>query len=162
MDNNPTIIGPRTKAAMALIERHRRRELQKSRRRTTSQSPPIDAARSWSLRQTPSTISTIGDVSQQLGLTPRAIRLYEEMGLIACHRGIKNMRMLDETAKTKLRAIVELKRLGLTISEIADWLPQIEPSPAVLRERLADHLAVLDDQRTAIITYLARLPVDQA
>jgi DNA-binding transcriptional MerR regulator len=162
MDNNPTIIGPQTKAALALIERHRRRELQQSRRRTATKSPPMEAARSRSLRQLPSTISTIGDVSQQLGLTPRAIRLYEEMGLIACHRGIKNMRMLDETAKTKLRAIVELKRLGLTISKIADWLPQIEPSPSVLRERLVDHLAMLDDQRTAIITYLARLPVDQA
>jgi DNA-binding transcriptional MerR regulator len=160
MDNNPTIIGPQTKAALALIERHRRRELQQSRRRAVTKSPPVEAARSRSLRQTPSTISTIGDVSQQLGLTPRAIRLYEEMGLIACHRGIKNMRMLDETAKAKLRAIAELKRLGLTISEIADLLPQTEPAPSVLRERLAGYLAALDDQRTAIVTYLARLPAD--
>jgi DNA-binding transcriptional MerR regulator len=105
-------------------------------------------------------MSTIGDVSQHLGLSPRAIRLYEEMGLIACQRGIKNMRMLDETAKARLDAIVELKKLGLTISEIANFLPQDQPVPSALRERLVQALAALDDQRSAIIAYLARLPAD--
>jgi len=162
MDNTPTIIGPQTKAALALVERHRRRELQQGHGKATRY-PPMDATRSYpsrSLRHLPSTLSTIGDVSQQLGLTPRAIRLYEEMGLIACQRGVKNMRMLDETAKARLCVIVELKRLGLTISEIAKFLPQAEPAPSALRERLAHALTALDDQRTAIIAYLARLPAD--
>ena len=163
MDNHPTIIGPQTKAALALIERHRRRELQHGRGQVVTRSPPTDATRPHPgrpLRQFPSTMSTIGDVSQHLGLTPRAIRLYEEMGLIACQRGIKNMRMLDETAKARLDAIVELKKLGLTISEIANFLPQAEPASSALRERLSQTLSALDDQRTAIIAYLARLPTD--
>lgn len=163
MDNHPTIIGPQTKAALALIERHRRRELQHGRGQVVARSPSTGATRAHpgrSLRQLPSTMSTIGDVSQNLGLTPRAIRLYEEMGLIACQRGIKNMRMLDETAKARLNAIVELKKLGLTISEIANFLPQAEPASSALRERLSQTLSALDDQRTAIIAYLARLPTD--
>ncbi|KQZ29910.1 MULTISPECIES: MerR family transcriptional regulator [Caulobacter] len=163
MDNHPTIIGPQTKAALALIERHRRRELQQGRGQVATRSPPAGATRPHpyrSLRQLPSTMSTIGDVSQHLGLSPRAIRLYEEMGLIACQRGIKNMRMLDETAKARLDAIVELKKLGLTISEIANFLPQDQPVPSALRERLVQALAALDDQRSAIIAYLARLPAD--
>jgi len=163
MDNTPTIVGPQTKAALALVERHRRRALQRGHGQTATRYPPMDATRSYPsrpLRHVPSTLSTIGDVSQQLGLTPRAIRLYEEMGLIACQRGVKNMRMLDETAKARLCVIVELKRLGLTISEIANFLPQAEPAPSALRERLTHALSALDDQRTAIIAYLARLPAD--
>lgn len=162
MDNHPTIIGPQTKAALALIERHRRRELQHGGG-PVARSPSTGATRAHSggsLRQLPSTMSTIGDVSQNLGLTPRAIRLYEEMGLIACQRGIKNMRMLDEAAKARLAVIVELKTLGLTISEIANFLSQAGPAPSGLRDRLTQTLAALDDQRSAIIAYLARLPAD--
>lgn len=163
MDNHPTIIGPQTKAALALIERHRRRELQHGRGQVATRSPSTGATRPHPdrpLRQFPSTMSTIGDVSQHLGLSPRAIRLYEEMGLIACQRGIKNMRMLDETAKARLEVIVELKKLGLTISEIANFLPQAEPASSALRERLSQTLSALDAQRSAIIAYLARLPAD--
>lgn len=160
------IPGPRTKAAIALLERHRRRGVQQIRDvqaavqatpQTTPRSRPSKSAAPSSHRIGP-TASTISDASRQLGLTMRAIRLYEDMGLIRCSRGAKNIRILDEPAKARLRTIVELKRLGLTISEIAALLTEAAPRSPALRARLEDHLATLDQQRTAIIAYLARFP----
>jgi DNA-binding transcriptional MerR regulator len=161
MDGSLIIPGPRTKAALALLERHRRRGVQQTRHSQTgpkSLTPISTPQTARPLRQIAPTASTIREVSLQLGLTMRAIRLYEEMGLIACGRGTKNMRTLDETAKATLRAIVELKSLGLAISEIAELAPEISPPSSALRARLADHLAALDDQRQATLAYLARLP----
>jgi len=162
MDGGLIIPGPRTKAALALLERHRRRGLQQSRHSQTGPKPltptPTTPSPARPLRQIAPTASTIREVSLQLGLTMRAIRLYEEMGLIACGRGAKNMRTLDETARATLRAIVELKSLGLAISEIAELASEISPPSSALRARLADHLAALDDQRQATLAYLARLP----
>ncbi len=164
MDQDLPIPGPRTKAALALLERHRRRGAQqlprsKTRARSTiAKSPPGPKPPP---RVTRPTCSTIGEVSQQLGLTLRAIRLYEEMGLIACQRGDKNNRTLSHTTKAKLKTIVELKQLGLTISEIATLLPDNgAPSPE-LRVRLEARLLSIAQQSDAIVRYLSRLDAER-
>jgi DNA-binding transcriptional MerR regulator len=159
MDSDMIIPGPKTKAAIALLERHRRRGAQ--RLRDAQAAPKLrtpEPATKRSPHQIPPTASTISDASRQLGLTMRAIRLYEDMGLISCSRGVKNARILDESAKARLRTVVELKRMGLTISEIADLLPESTPRSPALRARLEDHLATIEQQRMAIIAYLAGLP----
>ena len=160
MDQDLQIPGPRTKAALALLERHRRRGAQQppcpkaQARLTVTQSPP---APKDPPRVTRATCSTIGEVSQQLGLTLRTIRLYEEMGLIECQRGDQNMRTLSEATKAKLKTIVELKQLGLTISEIVTLSPSDNgaPSPA-LRAQLEARLLSIAQQRDAIVRYLSR------
>jgi DNA-binding transcriptional MerR regulator len=160
MDQDLTIPGPRTKAALALLERHRRRGAQ-SFPQPRPRSMPARTAAPASLRNTTAPrllASKISDVSQQLGLTMRTIRLYEEMGLIACGRGAKNARVLDDVAKTRLRTIVDLKQMGLTISEISQFLGRDGVRAAQLRDRLEARLSTLDQQRAAVSAYLARLP----
>jgi DNA-binding transcriptional MerR regulator len=157
MDHDPMIAGPRTKSALALIERRRRQGR-----------PPLRLARlpgekmpSSPAQPSPPPVvvaSKIGDVSRQFGLTLRTIRLYEEMGLITCGRCAKNSRVLDDRAKARLSAIVDLKRLGLKISEISDLLGPDGPKPSVLRSRLEARLSVLDQQRAGLSAYLSRLP----
>lgn len=155
-----TIAGPRTKAALALIERHRRRDDQRRRRAAP---PPRTMKEKMQGSQAKRSIppipvaSKIGDVAQQLGLTLRAIRLYEEMGLIACGRGPKNGRVLDDLAKARLSTIVDLKRLGLKISEISDLLAPDGLRSSILRDRLEARLSTLDQQRARLGAYLARL-----
>ncbi|WP_165191506.1 MerR family transcriptional regulator [Caulobacter soli] len=160
MDQDLPIPGPRTKAALALLERHRRRGVQPLQRPQTQprpmtvQSPlgPRDPA-----PRTGPACSTISEVSRQLGLTLRTIRLYEDMGLIECERGYKNMRILTASTQAKLGTIVELKRLGLAISEIVVLLADDGgPSPEI-RSRLEARLLSLDQQRDAIVSYLSRL-----
>ena len=79
------------------------------------------------------------------------------MGLIACQRGPKNTRMLDDAARAALRLIVRLKGAGLSLAEIADFLTDQTSDAASLRKRLATHLAVLDAQRQAIADFLTEL-----
>lgn len=158
MEVEPSIPGPRTKAALALLERHRRRGARQSGRPPSPKPAKPEPAPSTLARRGAPVVSTISDVSRQLGLTMRAIRLYEEMGLIACGRGVKNARTLDEAAKARLRRIVDFKRLGLTISEIADIVAQDAAGSPALRLRLEAELSALDGRRAAIAAYLARLP----
>jgi DNA-binding transcriptional MerR regulator len=158
MDSDMIIPGPRTKAAIALLERHRRRGARQPRDVQATLQSRTPKPVTLSSHKIGPTASTISDASRQLGLTMRAIRLYEDMGLIRCSRGAKNIRILDEPAKARLRTIVELKRLGLTISEIADLLADAKPRASALRAHLEDHLVTLDQQRAALVAYLARLP----
>ena len=114
-----------------------------------SQSPPRFSLRASEL--------PIGDVAEQLGLTLRAIRHYEEMGLITCGRGPKNVRTLGQAARARLAAIADLKALGLPISEIVDLLGEDGACPDRLKTRLRAQLEALDARRTAIAGYLSGL-----
>ena len=162
MDHDPIIAGPRTKSALALAERHRRRD--HPRAPAHRPSPDVASPEVMMERSGPPASSTrlfaatISEVGQRLGLTLRAIRLYEEMGLIACGRGHKNMRVLDAAAQARLQAIVELKALGLTISEIAQILSRQVTDPQALRGRIEARLEAIDRQRAVIAAYLSRLP----
>ncbi|MFT4253457.1 MAG: MerR family transcriptional regulator [Caulobacter sp.] len=99
----------------------------------------------------------IGAVAEQLGLTLRAIRHYEEMGLIACGRGPKNVRTLGQAARARLSAIADLRALGLPISEIAELLGEDGACPDRLKARLRAQLEALDARRSAIAGYLSGL-----
>ncbi len=156
-----SIPGPRTKAAIALAERRRR--AQTSLRKgvpmpsiqSTAVAPnPMGSAPRFTVRASE---IPIGVVAEQLGLTLRAIRHYEEMGLIACGRGPKNVRTLGQAARARLSAIADLKALGLPISEIAELLGEDGACPERLRDRLRAQLEALDARRTAIAGYLSGL-----
>ena len=162
MDHDLIIPGPPTKSALALAERHRRRgALRFPGRRPAAEAASRETTKERTTAPAPPTrtfAATISEVGQRLGLTHRAIRLYEEKGLISCGRGPKNMRVLDATAQARLQAIVELKVLGLTISEIGQMLSRQVADPQALRGRVEARLEVLDRQRAAIAAYLSRLP----
>lgn len=65
-------------------------------------------------------LKSINEVCKQLGMTSRTIRYYEQLGLISTVRDSKTApRKLDDANILKLRKIQFLRRLGLSLEEIA-------------------------------------------
>lgn len=66
---------------------------------------------------------TIGRLARETGVTPRAIRHYERLGLIqAPLRTEANYRLFDGDGVTRLRFIARCRSLGFSIPEIANLL----------------------------------------
>lgn len=64
---------------------------------------------------------TIGEVSRLYGVTLRALRFYEQRGLLKpIRRG--GARLYDDAQKTRLQMILKGKHLGFTLTEITDLL----------------------------------------
>ncbi|MEU4790951.1 MerR family transcriptional regulator [Micromonospora tulbaghiae] len=86
-------------------------------------------------------------MAKATGCTPRALRHYEEHGLIASARAANGYREYDDAVVTRVRNIRHLLDAGLTLDDVRVFLPCLDgdvasapPSPAGLRvgrERLA-------------------------
>jgi MerR family copper efflux transcriptional regulator len=64
-------------------------------------------------------LMTVGELSRRTGLSIKAIREYEALGLIySAGRSEGNYRLFDETALWCARVITEWRSLGLTIKDI--------------------------------------------
>jgi DNA-binding transcriptional MerR regulator len=64
-------------------------------------------------------LMTVGELSRRTGLSIKAIRRYEALGLIySAGRSDGNYRLFDESALWCARVIETLRSLGLTINEI--------------------------------------------
>ncbi|MFD0562171.1 MerR family transcriptional regulator [Kitasatospora saccharophila] len=90
----------------------------------------------------------IGQLAAQTGTTPRAVRHYEQAGLIDAERAANGYRVYGPGAVTRVRNIRALLAAGLTLDDIRPLLPCLDgddvtahpPSPRMLalaRERLA-------------------------
>lgn len=65
----------------------------------------------------------IGALAAELGLTPRTLRYYEELGLLApASRTGRGARFYDEAAYTRLRTIQRLQAAGLSLETIREEL----------------------------------------
>jgi len=64
---------------------------------------------------------SIGDLSREYEVTPRAIRFYEDAGLLSPQRKGRT-RVFSSRDRTRLKLIVRGKRLGFSISEIGEIL----------------------------------------
>jgi DNA-binding transcriptional MerR regulator len=94
---------------------------------------------------------TIAALAEEFDITPRAIRFYEDVGLLEPARAGRN-RVYTQRDRTRLKLTLRGKRLGLSLSEIkqlvdmydteADSAPQLT---AFLRV-LADHRRQLEQQ----------------
>jgi MerR family transcriptional regulator, copper efflux regulator len=66
-------------------------------------------------------LMTVGELARQTGLTIKAIRRYEAMGLIYSEgRSESGYRLFDESALWCAQVIATLRSLGLTIKEIEE------------------------------------------
>jgi DNA-binding transcriptional MerR regulator len=64
---------------------------------------------------------TIGEVARMLDVTTRTLRYWEEMGVIeASHRSEGGNRLYTQYMVRRMRFIIKLKELGLTIKEMQD------------------------------------------
>ncbi|PPK62216.1 MerR family transcriptional regulator [Actinokineospora auranticolor] len=88
----------------------------------------------------------IGELAQATGTTPRAVRHYEHLGLIASERLHNGYRDYDDAVVARVRNIRYLLAAGLTLDDIQAFGPcldgdmrAVEPSEAgiqVARNRL--------------------------
>lgn len=68
----------------------------------------------------------MADAMQEFGLTARALRFYEEKGLVRAHRDGLNARYFDSTARLRLAWISRLRKAGLSLPEIREVLASEE------------------------------------
>ncbi len=110
---------------------------------------------------------TISDLAREFDLTTRAIRFYEDMGLLQPQRegpGGRN-RVYSARDRTRLKLTLRAKRLGLSLTEAREIIdmydsprdtgPQLRKFLTVLaehrrqlEEQMADLLANLDEVKT--------------
>lgn len=89
----------------------------------------------------------IGKLAAQLGLNPKTIRYYEDIGLLpAPRRTASGYRMYDASDRERLCFIVKAKAIGLTLEEIREILALRQKG-----ERPCRHVLHLVDQKVAAV-----------
>ena len=91
---------------------------------------------------------TISDLAKEFDLTTRAIRFYEDMGLLQPQRegsGGRN-RVYTARDRTRLKLTLRAKRLGLSLVEAKEIIDSYD-SPRDTVPQLRKFLAVLADHR---------------
>ncbi|MBE8475967.1 MerR family transcriptional regulator [Streptomyces sp. 3R004] len=109
----------------------------------------------------------IGELARSTGTTARALRHYEQAGLISCERAFNGYRVYDERAVVRVGNIRYLLAAGLTLEDVRMFLPCLDGDVAaappsdkglqvarerltVLNERIAAQLQARDRLETAL------------
>ena len=112
---------------------------------------------------------SISDLSKEFDLTTRAIRFYEDMGLLQPTRSGpgERTRVYSVRDRTRLKLTLRAKRLGLSLTEAKDLInmydsprdtgPQLQKFLLVI----AEHQAQLEDQMADLQDNLDELKVHQ-
>ncbi|AJT64729.1 MerR family transcriptional regulator [Streptomyces chattanoogensis] len=72
----------------------------------------------------------IGDAAAAAGLTPRAVRYYEQQGLVTSRRTPSGHREYDAEDIRRLRAVRELREAGLTVGDVRAFAHLLATMPA--------------------------------
>jgi DNA-binding transcriptional MerR regulator len=110
---------------------------------------------------------SIGELAREFDLTTRAIRFYEDVGLLDPQRAGRQ-RVYSGRDRTRLKLTLRGKRLGLSLNEIkqlvdmyespSDTAPQLHAFLTVL----AEHRELLERQRTDLDLTLAEIAQHEA
>ena len=94
---------------------------------------------------------TITDLAREFDITPRAIRFYEDHGILAPTReGPRGLRRVySPRDRTRLKLTLRGKRLGLTLLQIRELIDMYE-SPKDASAQARRFLAVLGQHRSAL------------
>ena len=115
--------GPITKSAQAMFDRFERMAQRAARQGAGG---PL---------RTPRPPSPIRQAVHGLGLTITAVRHWEDAGVIAFAR-VRGRRVVDEAALECLRTVVELRRAGFSVKEIARISDTLPPTAQAMRAAL--------------------------
>ena len=106
---------------------------------------------------------TVGELAERTGTTRRAIRLYEQVGLIAPARGPNGYRLYGEQHVEQLIFIKALRGVGASLKEMAEFY-RLKRSGLPEPEKHRQFIALIDGaferlvrQRQAIDSALAEL-----
>jgi DNA-binding transcriptional MerR regulator len=100
---------------------------------------------------------TIGELAREFDLTTRAIRFYEDCGLLTPQRKGRN-RVYTQRDRTRLKLTLRGKRLGLTLAEVKELVDMYE-SPRDTLPQLKKFLTVLAAHRAQLEQQMADLHV---
>ena len=92
---------------------------------------------------------SISQLAREFALTTRAIRFYEDEGLLAPQRNGR-VRIYAERERVRIKLILRGKRLGLALSEIAELLDMYEVSRNE-RGQLSRFLLLLAERRARLL-----------
>jgi len=104
------------------------------------------------------TTYTISDLAKEFDLTTRAMRFYEDMGLVQPERsgpGGRN-RVYSARDRTRLKLTLRAKRLGLSLTEAREIIDMYD-SPRDTGPQLRKFLAVLAQHRKQLEEQMADL-----
>ncbi len=101
---------------------------------------------------------TISDLAKEFDLTTRAIRFYEDMGLLQPERAgpAGRSRRYSARDRTRLKLTLRAKRLGLSLTEAREIIDMYD-SPRDTGPQLRKFLAVLAAHRKALEEQMADL-----
>jgi len=104
----------------------------------------------------------IQQMADELGITQRTIRFYEDKGLIEPQRA-GTTRVYTKREFARMQLILRGKSLGFSLRDIKDFLDLYDHDPAhleqmhLLQTRVSDRIAELEQQQRAIVQTLAEL-----
>lgn len=104
---------------------------------------------------------TISDLAKEFDLTTRAMRFYEDMGLLQPERTgpAGRNRIYSARDRTRLRLTLRAKRLGLSLSEAKDII-DVYDSPRDTGAQLRKFLEVLGQHRQQLEERMADLQMN--
>lgn len=100
---------------------------------------------------------TISELAAEFDLTTRAIRFYEDCGLLQPQRRGRN-RVYSARDRTRLKLTLRGKRLGLTLAEVKHLVDMYE-TPLDTAPQLRAYLTVLAEHRAQLEQQLSDLHV---
>ncbi len=107
----------------------------------TSPPPPAEPAEH--------ALFTVTELAHALGVTPRAIRFYEDKGLITPRR-LGTTRVYAARERARMILILRGKRLGFSLSDIAEYL-NLYDADLTGRAQLTRLIEALDARRATLV-----------
>ena len=111
----------------------------------------------------PARTITVRDAAARLGVTPRTLKYYEELGIVVPVRSEGGYRLYEPADLDKLARVLRMRSLGFSLTTITAMLQQPMEAPAeggrprltnaslkTLRETLGGQLATLDARVTQV------------
>ena len=100
-------------------------------------------------------LRSIAEASEELGVTQRTLRFYEDKGLIQPTR-VGTMRVYSRREMGRMQLILRGKKLGFSIREIGEFLSRYDEDPdhieqtRRLLDRVRERMNELHQQRAAL------------
>jgi DNA-binding transcriptional MerR regulator len=113
---------------------------------------------------------SITDLAREFDVTPRAIRFYEDQGILQPQRAGSSglTRVYSNRDRTRLKLTLRGKRLGLTLTQVRELIDMYEsPKDAAAQAKrflsvLEQHRRALEQQREDIQVTLAEIGQHEA
>lgn len=127
--------------------------------RAAARAVPADAIR---VDETSKDVFSIGDLAREFGVTHRALRFYEDKGLISPRRRGQN-RLYSRRDRARLKLVLMGKRVGFSLGEIREMLDLYDLKDGqvtqmrVALSRFHEQIEALKRQRTDIDQAIADL-----